>query len=117
MNRPRALPHEFTDLEKFARDWALPTEKGRYFKLLSTSLEDLRAFYAAVLPRAQAIVDYLAPLPADRMPEDARALYDLLLTFIETAYPIELMWKQTNIEITVEADRLKFHGPSAARYG
>ncbi len=117
MNQPRALPHEFADLERLAREWALPTEKDRYFKLLSTSLEELRAFYAVMQPRAQAIVDYLTPLPTDRMPVDACALYDLLLTFVETAYPIELKWKRTDIEFAVEADRLHFHGPSAARYG
>ena len=113
MNQPHVLPHQFADLEHLAREWALPTEKERYFKLLSTSIEELRAFYAAVLPRAQAIVDYITPLPADQMPGDARALCDLLLTFVETAYPIELKWKQTNIEFTVEADRMQFHGPSA----
>lgn len=113
MNQPHALPHEFADLEHLAREWALPTEKARYFKLLSTSLEELRAFYAAMLPRAEAIVDYLTPLPTDRMPPDARTLYDLLLTFVETAYPIELKWKQTDIEFKVEAERLQFHGPSA----
>jgi hypothetical protein len=50
------------------------------------------------------------------MPDDAQLLYDLLLTFVETAHPLELKWTQTNIENTVDADRLQFHGPSAARY-
>lgn len=113
MSQPHALPHEFADLQHLAREWALPTEKERYYKLLSISLEELRAFYAAVLPRAEAIVDYLTPLPTEQMPGDARALHDLLLTFVETAYPIELRWKQTDIEFAVDVDRLRFHGPSA----
>jgi hypothetical protein len=50
------------------------------------------------------------------MPVDAQLPYDLLLTFVETAHPIELEWTQTNIENTVDAARLQFHGPSAERY-
>ena len=32
----------------------------------------------------------------------AQVLYDLMLTFVETAHPIELKWKTTDIEDTVE---------------
>jgi hypothetical protein len=46
----------------------------------------------------------------------ALVLYDLMLTFVETAHPIELKWKQTDIETPVDPARLQFHGPSAARY-
>jgi hypothetical protein len=68
------------------------------------------------LPRARKITDYLSRFPLEKMPADAQVLYDLMLAFIETAHPIELNWRITNIENPVEATRLKFHGPSAARY-
>ena len=51
--------------------------------------------------------------PPDAMPADARVLYDLMLTFVETAHPIELKWKQTDIENGMPPEQLRFHGPSA----
>lgn len=113
MTRNTALPPEFADLERFVADWALPTEKERYFKLLAREVDELRPFFDAMLPRAEAIIAYLSRFPLDAMPADARVLYELLVTFIETAHPIELKWKQTNLEDTVEPQRLRFHGPSA----
>jgi hypothetical protein len=68
-----------------------------------------------MLPRARD-TDYLSRFPLEKMPADAQVLYDLMLTFIERAHPIELNWKITNIKNPGEAKRLKFHGPSAARY-
>jgi hypothetical protein len=116
VSAPRQLPPEFSDLNRFVADWALPTEKERYFKLLATDLETLRPFFDAMLPRAGQLTDYLSRFAPGQMPADAQLLYDLLLTFVETAHPIELKWKTTNLEDTVEADRLQFHGPSAGRY-
>lgn len=110
------LPDGFSDLERWVDDWALPTERDRYFKLLSITVEGLRPFFDAMLPRADEAVSLLARRTVDQLSAQERVLYDLLLTFIEVAHPIELGWKQTNIEFTVEAERLRFHGPSAARY-
>ena len=116
MSAARSLPPEFADLNRFVPEWALVTEKERYFKLLSRDIDTLRPFFDAMLPRAREITAYLSRFPLGQMPADAQVLYDLMLTFVETAHPIELKWTQTNIEDTVAADRLQFHGPSAARY-
>jgi hypothetical protein len=113
MIRNTPLPPEFADLDRFAKDWALPTERDRYFKMLATPIEELRLFFDAMLPRAEAIVAYLSPLPQDAMPPGAQVLYDLMLSFVETAHPIELGWKTTNVDDSVAADRLRFHGPSS----
>lgn len=116
MSAARSLPPEFADLNRFVADWALVTEKERFFKLLARDIDTLRPFFDAMLPRAPAISAYLSRFAPGTLPEDAQLLYDLLLTFVESAHPIELNWTQTNIENTVDADRLNFHGPSAARY-
>jgi hypothetical protein len=110
------LPAGFSDLERWVDDWALPTEKERYFKLLSRSVAELQPFYDAMLPRSQAIIDFLSKQPAPGMTGPVQVLYDLMLTFVETAHPIELKWKTTDIETPVDPARLQFHGPSAARY-
>jgi len=116
MSAAGSLPPQFADLNRFVPEWALATEKERYFKLLSRDIETLHPFFDAMLPRAHEITDYLSRFPPGKIPADAQVLYDLMLTFIETAHPIELNWKITNIENTVEPKRLNFHGPSAARY-
>jgi hypothetical protein len=113
MIRNTPLPPEFADLDRFVKDWALPTEKDRYFKMLATPIDELRVFFDAMLPRAEAIVVYLSRLRQDAMPSDAQTLYELMLTFVETAHPIELNWKTTNVDDSVAAERLRFHGPSA----
>lgn len=110
------LPPEFADLEKWVPAWALATEKERYFRLLERSVEELRAFYDAMLPRSPQIIACLSKQPAGAMTGPAQVLYDLMLTFVETAHPIELKWKTTDIETPVDPARLQFHGPSAARY-
>jgi hypothetical protein len=111
-----SLPPEFADLEHWVPAWALPTEKERYFRLLERSVEELRPFYDAMLARAPQIVEWLSKQPAASISGPALVLYDLMLTFVETAHPIELKWKQTDIETPVDPARLQFHGPSAARY-
>jgi hypothetical protein len=114
MRAGKSLPDEFRDLETFCAKWALTTEQERYFKLLDRSLDELRAFFDAVLPRSEAIISYLSRFPLDEMPADARFLHDLMVTFIETAQPIELEWKKTYIEEELAPERLRFNGPSAA---
>jgi hypothetical protein len=111
--RNNPLPPDFADLAPFVKDWALTTERDRYFKLLATPLADLRVFYDAMLPRSEAIVAYLSALPLADLPADARLLYELMLTFVETAHPVDLKWKQTDIEGGITPEKLNFHGPSA----
>jgi len=110
------LPPEFADLEQWVAAWALPTEKARYFALLGRSVEELRPFYDAMLARSPQIIAYLSKQPAAVMTGPAQVLYDLMLTFVETAHPIELKWQTTDIETPVDPARLQFHGPSAERY-
>ncbi len=43
------LPSDFADLEPFA-DWSLRTESERYAKRLSSTMDELQAFYDACLP-------------------------------------------------------------------
>jgi len=66
-----------------------------------------------MLPRSEAIVAHLSRLPLDDLPTDARVLYELMLTFVETAHPVDLKWKQTDIEGGIAPENLRFHEPSA----
>src|SRR5262245_46834158 len=106
MTDRRALPPQFRELEPFVADWALATEAQRLSKLTRTSIDDLRIFYDAIFGRAEEIKRYLMAFKLDAMPEDARTLLDLLLTFVETAHPIELSWTTTDIDDAFALERM-----------
>jgi len=103
------FPEAFSDLEPHA-DWALPTEGARFRKLIGSSVDELRVFYDAVFPRVREIRSYLSRNPLDEIPEEDRALLDLLVAFVEYAHPIELNWKITDIDDPFDADRMWFGG-------
>ena len=113
MTTKKSLPSAFRDLDAFVDEWSLATEKERCLKLLDTGLDDLRAFVEAMQPRAEAAIAYLSQFPLDDFPEDARNLYELLVTFVETAHPIELKWSDTTNTEALTPNRLQFNGPSA----
>lgn len=86
----QALPKAFTDLQRFAAEWALPTEAERNRKRLITSIDDLQLFYDALLPRMEAIVAYLNQFQLNGLPPDAEALLSLSLAFMEVSTAVEL---------------------------
>ena len=92
---PRRLPPEFSDLEPFA-DWALPSERERYAKRLSSSMDELQAFYDAALPRLEDAASYLEQLPLDNLPEDATQLLQLCYSLINVSFPVEA-WHQPRV--------------------
>ena len=103
-----ALPSEFTALQPFVAEWALSNERDRFVKLTQTSIETLREFYDVMVPRAEEIADYLNARDLNNLAEDERTLFHLLITFVETAHPIELKWKTTDIEDAFPAERFGF---------
>jgi hypothetical protein len=102
----RPLPKQFSPLEPFVADWALGTEAERLAKLTHTSVADLKTFYDAMFGRAEEMRSYLSGFKLDAMPEEAKTLFDMLLTFIETAHPIELNWTTTDIDDAFALDRM-----------
>lgn len=102
----RPLPPQFRDLAPFVADWALTSEAARLAKLTTTPIADLKNFYDAIFARAEEIKSYLMPFKLDAMPEGAQTLFDMLLTFIETAHPIELAWTTTDIDDAFALDRM-----------
>ena len=55
----RKLPTQFAELERFTDKWDLPDTNSRYRARLSSSLDELRDFHDAVLPRGKEIITYL----------------------------------------------------------
>ncbi|MGE0826678.1 MAG: hypothetical protein AB7G75_30430 [Candidatus Binatia bacterium] len=83
------FPAPFADLEPFV-PWALGTEAERARKRRDSTMVEIQAFYDAILPRMEAILDYLNPLPLENLPADAQGLMNLTLALAEVSTAVEL---------------------------
>jgi hypothetical protein len=88
--RRRVLPAEFDDLEGFADRWSLRTEAERWAERHASSIEEMREFYDAMFPRVDAALAYCDDFPLDAMPDDARNLLALVLSFVMVSFPVEV---------------------------
>ena len=89
------LPDEFADLEPFS-EWCLRTEAGRYAKRLSSSMEEMQAFYDAAFPRLEEILTYLDKLELSSLPADADQLLLLCYSLVNISFPVEV-WRQARV--------------------
>ena len=96
------LPPEFSDLEPFSA-WCLPTEAERYARRLSSSMEEMQAFYDAAFPRLEEILTYLDKLELDDLPPDAAQLLLLSYSLITVSFPVEV-WRQARVPDSGAAD-------------
>ncbi len=90
------LPAEFADLEPFATAWCLRTESERFAKRMSSTMDEIQAFYDASYPRAEAAIAYCDKFPLDDMPDDAQRLLYLLFSLVMASFPVEA-WRQPNV--------------------
>lgn len=93
------LPSQFPELEPYAATWALPTEHERYARRLDTTMDEMQAFYDAIVPRAEEAIAYCDTFPLDDMPDDTRRLLYLLYSMITVSFPIEC-WGQPRVPDT-----------------
>jgi hypothetical protein len=93
------LPPEFDDLEPFAAEWCLPTERERFARRMASSMDEMQVFYDAVFPRADAAIEYCDALPLHALPDDARRLLQLLYSLVMVSFPVEA-WRQPRIPDT-----------------
>ena len=90
------LPPEFADLEPYAATWCLPTERQRYAQRLASSMDEMQAFYDALMPRAEDAIAYCDRFPLDDLPSDAERLLHLLYSLVMVSFPVEA-WGQPRI--------------------
>ncbi|MGC7101518.1 hypothetical protein ACPZ19_43165 [Amycolatopsis lurida] len=90
------LPAQFSELEPFVPDWALPTRQERYDMRLSKTIDELGEFYDAIAPRAEEAIDYLNQLTLADLPEDATRLLHLMYSLVLVSYPVNV-FKQPRI--------------------
>ena len=90
------VPADFADLEPFAADWSLATERERYAKRLASTMDELQAFYDAAFPRLEAAITYLDGLDLDALPDDATRLLWLCYSLVNVSFPVEV-WRQPRV--------------------
>ena len=112
MSDTPGLPPRFAHLASFVGDWALSSEQARFHKLHTTSFEDLRRFYEAMLPEMDAILQHLKGFPVDDLPPPEEALFQLAMTFAETAHPLDLGWKTVDFPAAYPWERFEFRSVS-----
>ena len=90
------LPDGFADLAPWA-DWALEPERARTAKKAASSMEEIRAFYDAMMPRLEEIMAYLDGVPAGEE-RPAHRLHLLSLSLVEVANLVEIYKRREIIE-------------------
>jgi hypothetical protein len=89
------FPDEFADLEPFA-EWALERERERYARRLSSTMDELQAFYDAAFPRLEDAMTYLDQFDLNALPDDAARLLWLCYSLVNASFPVEV-WRQPRV--------------------
>jgi hypothetical protein len=83
------LPSAFAEFEKFT-EWCLPTERERYDKRLSSTMQEMGAFYDAFFPHLEEAIEYCDKFPLDDLPEDVEHLLQLIYSLIMVSMAVEI---------------------------
>ena len=89
----RCCPPSSPTSSRSRRRGACPTERERYAQRMSSSMDEMQAFYDACFPRAEAAIAYCDQFPLDELPDDALHLLQLLYSLVMVSFPVEA-WRQ-----------------------
>jgi hypothetical protein len=93
-----SLPPGFSQLEHLVPDWAIEDGHERYLKRVSSSMDEIQAFYDSVFPQAEEAVAYIDKFDySEPLPEDVANLRNLLYSLITVSLAVEL-WKQPRVK-------------------
>ena len=86
----RALPAGFEDLEPFVSYWAVAGQNERRYQRCDTTIAEIKRFYDAMYPRADAAMTYLDAFPLRDMPGPEARLMRLVLSLAQASMSIEI---------------------------
>jgi hypothetical protein len=86
----RNLPRGFEDLEPFVARWAGETTAERMATRCETDMNDIQAFYEAMLARGEEAMKLIEEFPLDNLPDDVANLSKLLLALAQASIAVEL---------------------------
>ena len=84
------LSEKFKDLEVFVGEWALETESERVKKRYSSSMEEIKSFYDAMLPQLETLLEHLNQFSLDELPETEKRLLYLTYSLAEISLSVEI---------------------------
>ena len=93
----RVLPEGFEDLATYLA-WSLATERERSAKRQASTMDEITAFYQAMMPRMDEILPYLDQFGLENVPEDAQRLFCLTLALAEIAPAVENFGQPSVVE-------------------
>ncbi len=106
-----SLPGQFSELERFAAEWALATQSEREVKRRNSTAQERKEFYDAVTPKLETIIGWLDRFPLDAMPAEARRLLYLILSLAEIARTVELYQGSATVPYSFDETRfIAVHG-------
>lgn len=82
MNASRPRPST-AGLDPFLPGWGLATSHERLVKRANSSMEEMRAFYDAMMPQLEEIIDYLNQFPLNAIPDADMPLANAALAMCE----------------------------------
>lgn len=102
------LPAQFSDLAPFSH-WAIESRADRFRARFERSMDDIRAFYDAMLPRADEIMAHLAQYQLEDLPQPERNLLNMMLSLVEISRCVEL-WNGNDMSYyTHPKEHLQIH--------
>jgi hypothetical protein len=114
-NQIRELPEQFKELNVFVDDWCFPSQMERTKARQESNMKDITAFYEAMEPKMQEILDYLDTFAIDELEGEAMTLLELTYALAEIAPAVE-MFGQKYVTSTFNAmDFLPTHEPYLQR--
>jgi hypothetical protein len=97
-----ALPDRFAELAPYS-DWIFETWRERYEKRLASTMDEMQAFYDAIMPRVDEIIEYCNGFDIDDLPDEVRHLLQLVFALGEASFPVEA-WRQPRVPDSGAAD-------------
>ena len=102
-----SLPQQFSALEGYVADWALPSTRDRVEKRVRTPYAQIDTFYRDMSEHMEAIMAFLDGFPPreDDLPHDVRTLLRLAKAYTEAAMAVELL-KAPDEPMVIPIERL-----------
>jgi hypothetical protein len=108
------LPAPFADLDLLAEKWSLATQNQREACRRTSTPAEIRGLYNTLLPRMDAILEYLDHFTLENMPPEAQRLMYLTFSLAEVAPYVECYESNPWVPDSFEDTRLiAVHGDRA----
>ena len=102
-----SLPGGFESLEPFAATWVLPDAAARMARRQASDMDEIRAFYEAVLPLGERALEHLRQFELGALPPEAENLLKLMLALAEVAPAVE-WYDDPKVQGGFPIDRMRY---------